>query len=100
MRLFQWMLLGICTLALGAPPAGADADLKLPRERVALVAPPFVHPHEQATKLGPKIIEFTMTVVEKAVVIDEAGTKKFSLLPIMALFQGRSWSCMKATMSN
>jgi len=75
MRLFQWMLLGICTLALVAPPAGADADLKLPRERVALVAPPFVHPHEQATKSGPKIIEFTMTVVEKAVVIDEAGTK-------------------------
>ena len=28
---------------------------------VDLVAPPFVHPHEQATKEGPKIIEFKLT---------------------------------------
>jgi nitrite reductase (NO-forming) len=37
-----------------APAAFAD-DLKLPREHVDLVAPPFVHPHEEATKSGPKI---------------------------------------------
>ena len=41
-----------------ATPAFAD-DLKLPRQKVELVAPPFVHAHEQATKQGPKIIEFT-----------------------------------------
>ena len=43
--------------------------------QVELVAPPFVHPHEQATKAGPKIIEFKLTIEEKEVVIDEAGTK-------------------------
>jgi nitrite reductase (NO-forming) len=40
-----------------------------------LVAPPFVHPHEQVTKEGPKIIEFKLTIREKEVVIDDAGTK-------------------------
>ena len=39
-----------------ATPTLAD-DLKLPRQHVDLVAPPFVHPHEQATKAGPKIME-------------------------------------------
>jgi nitrite reductase (NO-forming) len=52
-----------------------EVSLKLPREKVTLVAPPFVHAHEQVAKSGPKIIEFTMTVVEKQVVIDEAGTR-------------------------
>ena len=60
---------GICALALGSTLALAKADLKLPRERITLVAPPFVHAHEQVAKSGPKIIEFKMTVVEK-----EAGT--------------------------
>jgi hypothetical protein len=64
----------ITTLSAPAVPCRAEADLKLPREKVTLVAPPFVHPHEQATKSGPKIIEFTMTAVEKPIVIDEAGT--------------------------
>jgi nitrite reductase (NO-forming) len=41
-----------------AVPCRAEADLKLPRERVTLVAPPFVHAHEQVAKSGPKIIEF------------------------------------------
>ena len=54
--------------------AAAD-DLKLPRQKVELVAPPFVHAHEQATKEGPKIIEFKLTIKEKEVVIDDAGTK-------------------------
>ena len=49
-------------------------ELKLPRQKVELVAPPFVHAHEQATKQGPKIIEFTMTIEEKEVVIDDEGT--------------------------
>ena len=31
-------------------------ELDLPREQVALVAPPFVHPQEQATNQGPKIV--------------------------------------------
>ena len=39
-------------------------ELDLPREQVALVAPPFVHPHEQAANQGPK----AFTVVEKPMV--------------------------------
>ncbi len=54
--------------------AGAESELKLPRESVALVTPPFVHAHEQATRSSPKIVEFTLTVVEKPLVIDDAGT--------------------------
>jgi nitrite reductase (NO-forming) len=57
-----------------ATPSLAD-DLKLPRQSVELVAPPFVHPHEQATRQGPKIMEFKLTIQEKEVVIDEAGTR-------------------------
>jgi nitrite reductase (NO-forming) len=45
------------TLCFGA--AAMPEKLGLPREQVALVAPPFVHPLEQATNQGPKIIEFT-----------------------------------------
>jgi len=56
-----------------ATPAFAD-DLKLPRQKVDLVAPPFVHAHEQATKQGSVIMEFKLTIQEKKVVIDEKGT--------------------------
>lgn len=53
-----------------------DASPALPtlRQKVALVTPPLVHPHEQATKQPPKIVEFTLTVEEKKIVIDEDGT--------------------------
>ena len=56
-----------------AAPALAE-KLNLPREQISLVAPPFVHAHEQATKQGPKIIEFKLVVEEKQVVIDDDGT--------------------------
>ncbi|TIU24432.1 MAG: nitrite reductase, copper-containing, partial [Mesorhizobium sp.] len=53
----------------------APADIgALAREKVKLVAPPFVHPHDQVAKGGPKIVEFTMTIEEKPVVIDADGT--------------------------
>ena len=50
-------------------------DLKLPRQKIEFVAPPFVHPHEQAVKYGPKIMEFQLTPEEKQIVIDDEGTK-------------------------
>jgi nitrite reductase (NO-forming) len=66
----------IAALMMAAPVAVRAADdLKLPRQKVELVAPPFVHAHEQATKAGPKIFEFKLTIREKEVVIDDAGTK-------------------------
>ena len=70
-----WAYFTAIFVALSAAfPCRAEADLKLPRESVTLVAPLFVHPHEQATKSGPEIIEFKLTVVEKPIVIDDAGT--------------------------
>lgn len=86
----------IAALMLAAPAlAGAADDLKLPREKVELVAPPFVHAHEQATKAGPKIVEFKLSVQEKEVVIDDAGTKMWAMTyngsmpgPMMVLHEG------------
>jgi nitrite reductase (NO-forming) len=85
----------IAALMMAAPAAAAADDLKLPRERVTLVAPPFVHPHEQATKSGPKIVEFKLTVQEKEVVIDDAGTKMWAMTyngsmpgPMMVVHEG------------
>jgi nitrite reductase (NO-forming) len=55
---------------------GPDESHALPtrREKIALVAPPFVHPHEQATRQPPKVAEFTLTVHEKKIVVDDDGT--------------------------
>ena len=47
----------------------------LPRQKVTLVAPPFAHPHDQVAKGGPKIMEFTMNIEEKPVIIDDEGTQ-------------------------
>jgi nitrite reductase (NO-forming) len=63
----------IAALMLATPSFAANLDL--PREKIDLVAPPFVHPHEQATTSAPKIIEFRLVVEEKEMVIDEQGTK-------------------------
>jgi nitrite reductase (NO-forming) len=85
-------LSALTLVAAGA--AFADAP-KLPRERVTLVAPPFVHPHEQATTSGPKIIEFRLVVEEKPMVIDDAGTTVQAMTfngtipgPLMVVHQG------------
>jgi nitrite reductase (NO-forming) len=67
----------------------------LPRERVKLVAPPFVHDHDQIAKGGPKIVEFTMTIEEKPVVIDGEGTQLNAMTyngtipgPLMVVHEG------------
>jgi nitrite reductase (NO-forming) len=67
----------------------------LPRERIALVAPPFVHAHEQVAATGPRVIEYTMTIEEKAVVIDDEGTTLQGMTfngsipgPMMAVHEG------------
>jgi nitrite reductase (NO-forming) len=68
-------MMGAALAALMLATPALAQDLKLPRQKIELVAPPFVHPHEQATKQAPKIVEFRMEIVEKEVVIDEQGTK-------------------------
>ena len=65
-------LLGAAVAALVATaPALAADDLKLPRQAIELVAPPYVHPPEQATKEG-QIIEFKT---------DDQGRKSKSTMP-------------------
>jgi len=59
---------------LGIATADIDID-KLPRVKQTLVAPPFFPEHDQVAKGGPKIVEVTMTVEEKQMTIDKAGTK-------------------------
>ena len=43
----------------------------LPRGKVKLVRPPFVHEHEQVASGPPRIVEFEMKVVEKEVQVDD-----------------------------
>ncbi|MEQ1900247.1 MAG: copper-containing nitrite reductase [Devosia sp.] len=58
-----------------APATGPAPDLStLPRQKVELVAPPFVHAHDQIAKGGPKVVEFTLIIEEKQLVIDDYGT--------------------------
>ncbi len=68
-------ILGAAVAALMAAAPALAGDLDLPREKGTLVAPPFVMAHEQATTSGPKIVEFTLTIQEKTMVIDNEGTK-------------------------
>jgi nitrite reductase (NO-forming) len=54
---------------------GPAPDLSsLPRVKVDLVAPPFVHAHDQIAVGGPKVVEFELVIEEKELVIDEYGT--------------------------
>lgn len=84
----------LLTVAIAAPAYAAD-EPKLPRQHVDLVAPPFVHAHEQATKSGPKIMTFTLTIQEKNVVIDAEGTTFHAMTfngsmpgPLMVVHEG------------
>ncbi|HTN63563.1 MAG TPA: copper-containing nitrite reductase [Devosia sp.] len=56
--------------AVGSPPDLAQ----LPRRKIELVDPPFVHAHEQVATTGPAIVEFILTIEEKLMVIDDEGT--------------------------
>ncbi len=65
----------IYDVAIAAGPEAPPDLAKLPRKSIKLAAPPFVHPHEQATSEGPAIIDVTLTIQEKEIVIDQDGTK-------------------------
>ncbi|CDZ46633.1 copper-containing nitrite reductase [Neorhizobium galegae] len=60
-----------------APPAKMKpVDLsRLRREKIELVKPPFVHAHAQKADGPPKVIEVTLTIQEKKLVIDKEGTE-------------------------
>ncbi|AHB49123.1 nitrite reductase [Hyphomicrobium nitrativorans NL23] len=67
----------------------------LPRVKVDLVRPPFVHAHTQKAEGGPKIVEFTMTIEEKKIILDDQGTEVHAMTfdgsvpgPLMVVHQG------------
>ncbi|MEK1886161.1 MAG: copper-containing nitrite reductase [Phyllobacterium sp.] len=69
-------------LANAAAPAAkvaiksTPADIAtLKRQKIELVKPPFVHAHTQKAQGGPKVIEVTLTIQEKKMVIDDQGTE-------------------------
>ncbi|MBQ4823320.1 MULTISPECIES: copper-containing nitrite reductase [unclassified Leisingera] len=54
--------------------AAAPADLSsLQRIKRELVAPPFVHEHEQVAPGAPRIVEFEMKIVEKEIEVDQGA---------------------------
>ena len=57
-----------------ADDAAVDVS-QLPRVKQKLVAPPFLPEHEQVATSGPKVIEVTLTIEEKKIVIDKEGTE-------------------------
>ena len=60
--------------SFAATPVSEAEIAALPRKKVTLVAPPFVHDHEQVATSGPSVVEFTMKIEDKPVVIDSDGT--------------------------
>ncbi len=75
MKAFRPTLLAAMTaLMMGAPAWAADLADKLERVKVDLVAPPLVHAHTQKASAEPKVVEFTMVIEEKKIVIDDKGT--------------------------
>ncbi|OBY25870.1 copper-containing nitrite reductase [Leisingera sp. JC1] len=54
--------------------AAAPVDLSsLQRIKRELVAPPFVHEHEQIAPGGPRIVEFEMKIIEKEIEVDQGA---------------------------
>ena len=54
----------------------AKVDISsLPRVKQVLVAPPFLPEHEQVASGGPKVVEVTLIIEEKKIIIDSDGTE-------------------------
>jgi nitrite reductase (NO-forming) len=76
-------------------PVAAPVDLSsLPRRKHKLLAPPFVHEHEQVATSGPTIVEFEMKIIEKEVQIaDDAYLQAMTFNgsmpgPLMVVHEG------------
>jgi nitrite reductase (NO-forming) len=65
-------------VAQEAPPETIDIS-SLPRVKQVMVAPPFLPEHEQIATGGPKIVEVTLVIEEKKMVIDAEGTEVWAL---------------------
>lgn len=56
------------------PAVAPDPVAALPRVQATLVAPPAVMAHDQVAVGDPKVVQFRMSIAEKQVVVDDAGT--------------------------
>ncbi len=54
--------------------AGEDLTAGLERVKATLVAPPQVMDHDQVAVGEPKVVQFTMVLEEKEIVVDDEGT--------------------------
>ncbi len=78
MRILPKLMAGVLATAMLAA-TGCQAVPTTPVSELEhiepqLKAPPFVMEHEQATDAAPRVVEFTLTVDEKEIVIDDQGT--------------------------
>ena len=64
------------TARAATPPVDVNT---LPRVKQVLVDPPFFPKHEQIASTGPKVIEITLPIIEKKMVIDDEGTEVWAL---------------------
>lgn len=81
------VVLGVTGSVLGSGRALADAEAapknmgpapdlsKFQRTKVELLTPPLVHAHELRATGKPKVVEFTMVIEEKTLVLDDDGTQ-------------------------
>ncbi|MCR6661957.1 MAG: copper-containing nitrite reductase [Luteimonas sp.] len=67
----------------------------LPRHQVQLKRPPLVHDHEQVAPGGPRVVQFTLPIEEKEIVIDGEGTRMHAMTfggsipgPLMVVHEG------------
>ncbi|TKR56488.1 nitrite reductase, copper-containing [Allopusillimonas ginsengisoli] len=74
MKVLRPTLLAVMFAFMAGGLAKAETADQLEHVKVDLVAPPFVHAHEQKATTGPKVVEFTMFIEEKKIVIDGKGT--------------------------
>jgi nitrite reductase (NO-forming) len=80
----------------GIQAIAATVDVSsLPRVKQKMVAPPFLPEHEQVASGGPRIIEVTLTIEEKKMVLDNDGTEVWALTyngsvpgPIIVVHEG------------
>jgi nitrite reductase (NO-forming) len=84
----------LSSLAIASPVLADDLP-NLARVKVDLVAPPFIHAHEQATAQPPRVVQFRMNIQEKEVQIDDEGTKIHAMTfngsipgPMMVVHEG------------
>lgn len=82
------------TKAVLTPASATDVD-SLPRVKVKLVDPPFVHEHEQVATGGPKVVEFSMDIIEKKITLDDSGAEYWASTfngtvpgPLMVVHEG------------